>query len=117
MFSPLLKVTLFEVTKLNKDVSDRFNGNTVADATHNFPKWQLVYYYYRKWADLDEFELLLSKLRETVRLKLGQNKHPSLGIVDGQSVRWGNNRSLNGADGNKKVKGIKLHALVDKNGL
>lgn len=82
----------------------------------NFPKWQLVYYYYRKWAELDEFELLLSKLRETVRGKMGQNKQPSLGIVDSQSVRWGNNRSLNGVDGNKKVKGIKRHAVVDKNG-
>lgn len=83
---------------------------------NDFPKWQLVYYYYRKWAELDEFELLLSKLRETVRLKKGQNKYPSIGIVDSQSVRWGNNRSLNGIDGNKKVKGIKRHVVVDKNG-
>lgn len=36
--------------------------------------------------------------------------------MDSQSVRWGNNRSLNGIDGNKKVKGIKRHAIVDKNG-
>lgn len=28
----------------------------------------------------------------------------------------GNNRSLNGFDGNKKVKGIKRHVVVDKNG-
>ena len=28
----------------------------------------------------------------------------------------GNNRSLNGIDGNKKVKGIKRHTVVDKNG-
>ncbi len=83
---------------------------------HDFPKWQLVYYYYRKWAELDEFELLLSKLREEVRVKMKQNKQPSLGIADSQSVRWGNNRSLNGVDGNKKVKGIKRHVVVNKNG-
>ena len=47
---------------------------------------------------------------------MGQNKHPSLGIADSQSVRWGNNRSLKGVDGNKKVKGIKRHIVVDKNG-
>jgi putative transposase len=82
----------------------------------NSPKWQLVYYYYRKWAELDEFELLLSQLRDSVRMKKGQNKHPSIGIIDSQSVRWGNNRSLNGVDGNKKVKGIKRHVVVDKNG-
>ena len=40
----------------------------------------------------------------------------SLGIMDSQSVRWGNNRSLNGYDGGKKVKGIKRHVVVDKNG-
>lgn len=33
-----------------------------------------------------------------------------------QSVRWGNNKALNGVDGNKKVKGIKRHVVVDKNG-
>ena len=82
----------------------------------DFPKWELVYYYYRKWPSLEEFDLLLSNLRETVRLKRQQNKEARLGIMDSQSVKWGNNRSLNGIDGNKKVKGIKRHIVVDKNG-
>lgn len=82
----------------------------------DFPKWQLVYYYYSKWAYAEDFDLLLSKLREKVRLKRNQNREPSLGIMDSQSVKWGNNRSLKGFDGNKKVKGIKRHMIVDKNG-
>ena len=69
----------------------------------NFPKWQLVYYYYSKWSYLEQFDLLLSKLTERVRLNKGQNAQASLGIIDSQSVRWGNNRSLKGFDGNKKV--------------
>jgi len=81
-----------------------------------YPPWQLVYYYYRKWAFVGEFDLILSKLRESVRMKRGQNGEASVGIMDSQSVRWGNNRSLNGFDGNKKVKGIKRHVVVDKNG-
>ncbi len=81
-----------------------------------FAKWQLVYYYYKKWSDLAQFDLLLEKLREQVRAKRGQHKQASLGIMDSQSVRWGNNRSLNSFDGNKKVKGIKRHVIVDKNG-
>jgi hypothetical protein len=81
----------------------------------NFSKWQLVYYYYKKWSDLEQFDLLLSKLRERVRIKKGQNAEASLGILDSQSVRWGNNRALNSYDGNKKVKGIKRHIIVDKN--
>ena len=82
----------------------------------NFAKWQLVYYYYKKWSDLEQFDLLLAKLRERIRIKKGQNAEASLGILDSQSVRWGNNRALNSFDGNKKVKGIKRHIIVDKNG-
>jgi len=35
--------------------------------------------------------------------------------MDSQIVRRDNNRSLNGIDGNKKIKGIKRHVVVDKN--
>ena len=73
----------------------------------NFPKWQLVYYYYSKWVSLDLFDLLLEKLRNRVRVKIGQKSDAILGIMDSQSVRWGNNRSLNSYDGNKKIKGAK----------
>jgi transposase len=82
----------------------------------NFPKWQLVYYYYSKWSTLEKFDLLLENLRNKVRVKMGQNSSASLGILDSQTVRWGNNRSLKSFDGNKKVKGIKRHVVVDKNG-
>lgn len=81
-----------------------------------FPKWESVYYYYRKWASLEEFDLLLERLRGHVRVKQGQNIEPNVGIIDSQSVKWGNNAALNGVDGNKKVKGIKRHVIVDKNG-
>jgi putative transposase len=82
----------------------------------NFPKWQLVYYYYSKWSRLEMFDLLLEKLRNKIRVKMGQNSSASLGILDSQTVRWGNNRSLKSFDGNKKVKGVKRHVVVDKNG-
>ena len=38
-----------------------------------------------------------------------------MGIMDSQSVCWGDNRPLNGIDGNKRGKRIKRH-VVDKNG-
>ena len=56
------------------------------------------------------------KLRSKARINQGQEGRPTLGIMDSQSVRWGNNRSLKSYDGNKKVKGIKRHIVVDKNG-
>ena len=37
-----------------------------------------------------------------------QKAEASLGIMDNQSVHWGNNRSLNGIDGNKKVKELNV---------
>lgn len=83
---------------------------------NDFPKWQLVYYYYSKWSAAEDFDFLLAQLREKVLLNQGQNRDPSLGIMDSQSVKWGNNLSLKGFDGNKKVKGIKRHVVVDKNG-
>lgn len=58
--------------------------------------------------------LLLERLRGHVLLRRGQIMELSVGIIDSQSVRWGNNRSLNGIDGNKKVKGIKRHNAIDK---
>ena len=81
-----------------------------------YPDWRLVYYYFRKWSFYQEFELLLSHLRGVVRLKFKQNRDASLDIMDFQSVKWGNNKALNDIDGNKNVKGIKRHIIVDKNG-
>ncbi len=39
----------------------------------DFPKWQLVYYYYRKCASQLDFDLLLEKLRGHVCVKRGQS--------------------------------------------
>ncbi len=82
----------------------------------NFPKCQFVYYYYRKWVESEVFDRILDKLRSKARVQRGQNTRATLGIMDSQTVRWGNNRSLKSYDGNKKVKGIKRHVVVDKNG-
>jgi transposase len=82
----------------------------------DFPNWEIVYYYFRKWIANERFDIILDELRTKARLKLNQNGKPSLAIVDSQTVRWGNNRALNGYDGNKKIKGIKRHVAVDKNG-
>ena len=81
-----------------------------------FPKWQLVYYYYRKWIDSEVFDMILYKLRSKVRISKGRQARATLGIMDSQSVRWGNNRSSKSYAGNKKIKGIKGHVVVDKNG-
>lgn len=61
----------------------------------DFPKWQLVYYYYIRWIELGYFDLVLENLRMKVRVKKGQQAEASLAIVDSH-VRWGSNRGLHG---------------------
>ena len=118
------KTLLFEDRKRKHELKEIFNGIFYLVKTgcqwrmlpKEYPKWELVYYYFRKWSFYEEFDLLLSTLREDVRAKRGQNRKASVGAIDSQSVKWGNNKAHNDIDGNKKVKGIKRHVVVDKNG-
>jgi len=45
-----------------------------------------------------------------------QKTEASLGIMDSQSIHWGDNRSFNGINGNKQIKRVKRHIVVAKNG-
>lgn len=82
----------------------------------DFPQWQLVYYYFRRWFREGRIEHLLQKLVRKIRRKRNQEESPSVGALDAQSVKWGNRKSFNGFDANKKVKGIKRNIVVDRNG-
>jgi len=55
----------------------------------------------RKWGSFEGFDLLLGHLRGRVRVGCNQNMEPSVGIIDSQSVKWANNRSLNGMETRK----------------
>lgn len=118
------KVLIFDPRKRKHDLKEIWNAIFYLVKTgcqwrmlpKDYPQWELVYYYFRKWSLYEEFDLLLSHLRESIRYKRKQNREASLGIMDSQSVKWGNNKALNNIDGNKKVKGIKRHVVVDKNG-
>lgn len=83
---------------------------------NDFPRWQLVYYYFRKWTDEEVIEEILHKTRENARKKIGRNETATVGIIDSQSVRSNNNKAMKGVDGGKKVKGRKRHIVVDTNG-
>ena len=53
----------------------------------DFPKWQLVYYYFRKWTGIDKIEALHDIILRKVRRKKGRKSSPSLGLIDSQSVK------------------------------
>ncbi len=84
----------------------------------DFPKWQLVYYYFSVWKTSGFIEMLHEMLVEKIRKSLGKNEEPSVGIIDAQSVKSSLVSSENkGFDAGKKIKGIKRHIIVDTVGL
>lgn len=82
-----------------------------------FPKWQTVYYYFRRWRDAEWFIAINDRLRQKLRKRAGRKAHPSAAIIDSQSVKTDEQADSKGYDAGKKVKGRKRHILVDTLGL
>lgn len=84
---------------------------------HDFPQWFHVAYYYYRWIEDGTLEQVNDCLREDIRIELGRDAEPSVGILDSQSVKTVTSGEERGFDQNKKVKGRKRHVLVDTLGL
>jgi putative transposase len=82
-----------------------------------FPAWQTVYYYFRKWRENQWFIALNHNLLKKVRIQSGKQENPSAAIIDSQSVKTDEQAEACGYDAGKKVKGRKRHILVDTLGL
>jgi putative transposase len=84
---------------------------------HDFPRWDLVYAYFRKWGNDGTWDQLLRLLREGVRQQAGREATPSMACVDSQSVKGTECGGTHGVDAHKKINGVKRHILVDTMGL
>jgi putative transposase len=84
----------------------------------DFPKWEIVYYYFSSWKKKGLWEEIHESLVERLRKRNGRDEEPTVGIIDAQSVK---NTLVScedkGFDAGKKIKGIKRHIMVDTLGL
>ncbi|MEU8927732.1 IS5 family transposase [Kitasatospora sp. NPDC048545] len=85
----------------------------------DFPAWDRVYAFFRRWRDRGLVTEFHDRLRDRVRKAADRDPEPTAGIVDAQSVKAAASvpAASRGFDGGKKVNGRKRHIVVDTLGL
>ncbi|WP_329484998.1 IS5 family transposase [Kitasatospora sp. NBC_01246] len=85
----------------------------------DFPAWDRVYAFFRRWRDKGLVAEFHDRLRDRVREAVGRDREPTAGIIDAQSVKGAASvpAASRGFDGGKKVNGRKRHIVVDTLGL
>jgi len=84
----------------------------------DFPSWDRVYAFHRRWRDAGLVKELHDRLRGRVREAAGRDPEPTAGIIDAQSVKAASTvpAATRGYDGGE-VNGRKRHIVVDSLGL
>lgn len=84
----------------------------------DFPKWQTVYTYFRKWRKDGTWIAIHDELYRRERLVSGRDPSPSEAVLDSQSVKSAAMvHEAVGFDAGKQIKGRKRFAVVDTLGL
>lgn len=85
----------------------------------DFPPWDRVYTFFRRWRDHDLVKEFHDRLRRRVREQARRDPEPSAGVIDSQSVKADAvvGADSRGFDGGKLINGRKRHAVVDTLGL
>lgn len=78
-----------------------------------YPKWELVYYYFAKWQDIELFVHLNGILREDARKRSARKTQCSAVIIDSKSAKTTRRGGFSSVDGNQRINGRKRHLPVD----
>ena len=98
------EVELREVVNALMYVAD--NGIKWRAMPHDFPAWETVYGYFRRWTHSGVWEAVNQALGRQVRVEAGRDEQPSLGLIDSQSVEMAQKGGLNtGLMATKRSKG------------
>ncbi|MFF0747126.1 IS5 family transposase [Streptomyces sp. NPDC004111] len=94
-------------------------GITWRSMPADFPAWDRVYAFFRRWRDKSWTVEFHDRLRDRTRRAAGRDREPTAGIIDAQSVKGAASvpATTRGFDGGKKVNGRKRHIVVDTLGL
>jgi putative transposase len=81
----------------------------------NFPPWQTVYWWFRRFMRRFLFETVHDVALMIDRERAGREASPSAGVIDSQSVK-APAAQVRGYDAGKKIGGRKRHIAVDTDG-
>lgn len=86
---------------------------------HDFPPWDTVYWYFKRWNQQGVTDRIHDALRAACRDAEARDPMASAGIVDAQSVKGADTvgARTRGYDAGKKVNGRKRHIVTDTLGL
>jgi len=84
---------------------------------HAFPRWDVVYSYFRKGGADGTWDQMQRLLRQGVRQAAPREATHRMACVDSQSVQGTESGGDHGIDGPKKINGVKRPILVDTLGL
>ena len=85
----------------------------------DFPAWDRVYAFFRRWREKGLVKEFHDRLRDKAREDQGRDPEPTAAIIDSQSVKGAASvpAGSRGYDGGKKINGRRRHVITDSVGL